>query len=530
MDVRADVEDRHFERRALVGIAQERRDFGAPIAAAVAFRCVVTNASTRDPRGPGTSSRRDAVKQTNVLTSRSRSASTLAVLIGAGLFIATSAVYAPVIDHAFINYDDPEYVSANPHVLRALTPEGVMWALTTTRPHNWHPVTWLSHMLDVELFGANAGRHLLINVGLHAANAVLLFSLLFRMTGALAPSAVVAALFALHPLHVESVAWVSERKDVLSTLFWMLAATTYVTWVKQPRPRTYVLSVVLFALAVMSKPMVVTFPFVLLLLDYWPLRRVARLRALLIEKIPFFAVALVGVAVTIVAQRTQAMTALANLPLRTRLANAALSYVAYMRKTLWPVDLAVFYPYPMQTSMYRGLAAATLLLGASILVVRLRRTRPYLVVGWFWFLGTLVPVSGIAQAGVQAMADRFAYLPIVGLFIIAAWGMADLVDSLRHERAMLALTNDAETHRNMGLALYQRGDMDGAVVHFTQATRLQPDDAQAQNNLGAALEKQGQIEQAIVHYAEAIRLDPSYERARSNLAALRAHGAPGKTP
>ena len=474
-------------------------------------------------------------------------------LVAAALVVATLAVYAPVRSHEFVNYDDPDYVTANPHVLRGLTSDGVVWALTTTRPHNWHPLTWLSHMLDVTFFGANAGPQLLENAALHAASAALLFLLLVRMTGATAPSAFVAALFAFHPLHVESVAWVTERKDVLSTLLWLLAANAYVSWVHERRRLAYALAVGSFGLAVMSKSMVVTFPFVLLLLDYWPLDRFprVRLRELLVEKVPFFALASVGVVMTVVAQREQAMSALASVSLRDRLANVIVSYVSYLRKTIWPSDLAVFYPYPPQVPLADVLACLAFLLALTAAAVRLRRAAPYLLVGWLWFLGMLVPVSGIAQAGAQAMADRFTYLPLVGLFIAIAWGARDLLDRVRFARPVAAMAaalvlvactvmtasqlahwRTSETlfehalavtpgnflaHNNLGEAFLAHGRVTEAKEHFAASASLEPRYPHAQNNLGSVLLTSGEIDEAMRHFNEALRLDPHDAETHRNL-------------
>src|SRR5579863_5774854 len=362
-------------------------------------------------------------------------------LVAAGLFI-----YAPVRRFDLLRWDDPLYVTDNPQVLGGLTWHGLWWALTTGHAPYWHPLTWLSHMLDVQMYGMNAGGHHLTSVLIHAVNTVLLFWLLRWTTGALGRSAFVAALFAVHPLRVESVAWVAERKDVLSTLFWILTVCAYVRYVRQPRLSRYLVVIAGFALALMSKPMVVTLPFVLLLLDFWPLRR-AKLDdgtrvwlRLAIEKIPLLALAAATSVATFILQRQAgAVVALDSVPVTGRLANALVSYLAYVGKMLWPVRLAAFYPYS-STSLNPGWVAAAVLalIAVSIAVIRASRVHPYLPVGWFWYLGTLLPVIGFFQAGDQAMADRFVYVPLIGLFLIIAWGLPDLLSRWRYSRGALS--------------------------------------------------------------------------------------------
>ena len=375
------------------------------------------------------------------------------------LVVSTLAAYWLVRRAEFTNFDDPVYVTNNPDVFRGLTWHGVLWAFTTIHGSNWHPLAWLSHMADCEMFGGKAGGHHLVNVGLHAANAVLLFLLVRRMTRAVWRSAFVAALFALHPLHVESVAWISERKDVLSTFFGLLTLGAYARYAKKSivrgqwsessseasgtpatdngqrtthhASRYYVLSLFFFALGLMSKPMLVTLPFVMLLLDYWPLGRfeltmhkskLETLLPLLREKLPFFGLAGLSSAVTYWAQKIGgAVVTMQKMPLADRLANAFVSYLEYLIKTFWPARLAAYYPFSAELPETEAILGALVLVGMTVLALGLARRAPYLVVGWLWFAGTLVPVIGLVQVGSQAMADRYTYVPLVGLFVAVVW-------------------------------------------------------------------------------------------------------------
>jgi tetratricopeptide (TPR) repeat protein len=380
------------------------------------------------------------------------------------LAAATLATFWPQVHNDFINYDDPVYVTLNPHVSTGLTWSNFKWTWTANCASNWHPLTLLSHMLDVQLFGLNAGGHHLVSLLLHTANSLLLLLLLRSLTGALGRSALVAALFALHPLHVESVAWVSERKDVLSAFFFLLALLAYTAYANRcnvqqnrereegrgkreasdahsplsplPSPVFYTLALLAFALGLMSKPMLVTLPFVLLLLDFWPLRRLelpiknqtSQIKSLLLEKIPFFVVSVISCVVTVVAQRHgEAISSLDTVSLPQRLANAAVSCVAYLKQTIWPTGLSVFYRRSVEFPPGTVLGCALLLLAITVVAVRLARTRPYLLVGWCWFLGMLVPVIGLVQVGNQARADRYTYLPLIGIFIAVVWDAAELL-------------------------------------------------------------------------------------------------------
>jgi hypothetical protein len=460
-------------------------------------------------------------------------------------------VYAPVRHHDFLAFDDGLFVTERPEVLRGLTWHGVGWAFTTGRGCNWHPLTWLSHMLDVQLFGLDAGRHHLTNVLLHVANTLLLFAVLRRMTGLVGRSAFVAALFAVHPLHVESVAWLAERKDVLSTTFFMLTLWAYTGYARRPSAARYASVLVLFVLGLAAKPMLVTLPFVLLLLDFWPLGRAALGRRLLWEKLPLLAVAMAVSVVTLRLQQACGTVAqLDSLPLGLRLQNAPISYATYVAKTIWPARLAAFYPYPASYPAWQVLGAIGLLVGVSLLALALRR-RGYVLVGWLWYLGTLVPVIGLVQQGRQALADRFTYVPLVGLFLIVAWGVPEILGRRPRGRLVLRIgaglviaacivlaraqvgywRNEATVwehalavtdgnhlaHNNLGNLLLMEGRVGDAIAHYIEALRLRPDYAMAHSNLGWALAIQGRVDDALAQYAEALRLDPGLADAHFNL-------------
>jgi len=477
------------------------------------------------------------------------------LIVYLALIGATLIVYAPVRRHGFVNFDDPQYVGENPAVAGGLTGQALRWAFTTRHAGNWHPLTWISHLLDVQLCGLDAGPHHLTSVLLHVANTALLLALLHRMTGALFRSAFTAGLFALHPLHVESVAWVAERKDVLSGLFFMLTLWAYAAYAHHPRGSRYAVVLVLFALGLMAKPMLVTLPFVLLLLDFWPLGRGAHppaWRRLILEKLPLFALTVASSIVTVLVQhRAGALKGLDALPLGRRAANAAVAYVAYIGQMLWPARLAAIYPYPASLGGWAVAGAAVGLVAITVLVWRAARRHPYLPVGWLWYLGLLVPVIGLVQVGSQPMADRYTYLPLIGLFVIVAWGIPDLVARRPHrdvglraaaglvllgcavtargqvqhwrgsiplwEHAVAATAGNYRAHHNLGHALAREGMIGEAVAHYAEALRLKPDYAEAHNNLGSALADQGRTLEAIAHYAEALRLLPDYAEAHNNL-------------
>ena len=498
-----------------------------------------------------------------------------AVIVSLLLGMLIMVCFWPVTHHAFINFDDPDYITQNPHIQAGLTWSTVKWAFTTFHAGNWHPVTWLSHALDCQIFGLNASRHHFTNALLHSLNTVALFLFLRNVTGALWRSALVAALFGLHPMHVESVAWVSERKDVLSTFFFLLTLWTYCRYVEARTQNSkleiqnYILCLFLFALGLMSKPMLVTTPFVLLLLDIWPLRRSkAPTLRLVVEKLPFLALSIVGSVVTILGQKQSGYVASAEtVPLSARLANAAISYVAYVKNLLWPVDLAVYYPYRADMPPELGFAAAFLVVLLTIGALALWRTRPYVPVGWLWFLGMLVPVIGLLQVGLQSMADRYTYISYVGLFIAIVWLCGDLVSAVSNSRSVRVLTvprsvvswspgllsataliactvltevqlsywKDNETlyrHTlkvapdnpliigNLGCALVEAGRYKEATEYLEEALKRKPGFAEAELCWGIALLMQGQTRDAISHYTRAVELNPESAYAANDLAWL----------
>ncbi len=510
------------------------------------------------------------------------------------LVVATAALYFPVENHPFVNYDDDRYVTDNIHVRAGLTWSTFTWAWTATEASNWHPLTWLSHAADCQLYGLNPAGHHLTSVALHCLNVVLLFLLLVWVTGKAGRSVMVAALFAIHPLNVESVAWVAERKNVLSTLFFLLALSAYSWYARRPSVQRYLLVSTMFALGLASKPMVITLPFVLLLLDCWPLKRIEEwsprpsmpefkgrknrkipgnplanepcfvtsqlpFTKLIVEKLPLLAFSAGSAVITLIAQRG-AVRSLMRIPLWVRVANAIYSYAMYLWKAFWPVHLAVFYPHPSHrlTGGQLGLALV-FLAGLSALVWKMGRGRPYLVTGWLWYLGTLVPVIGIVQVGDQAMADRYTYLPLIGIFVMVIWSAAECSDASAFSfpifaaiaatiLALLAFltwrqigywrTNEELwTHtlqvtdhnivaeNNLADTLRADGRLDEALPHFQNAAWLQPNNPTAHVNLGAALAESGRLQDAIGEYAIAIERtsDPKVQaRTYESIAALSA--------
>jgi protein O-mannosyl-transferase len=495
-----------------------------------------------------------------------------AILIGICLVILTAAAYWQVGGFEFVRYDDDKYIMENPVVRNGLSVEGIRWAFSSFEHSNWHPLTWLSHMLDVQLFGLDAGRHHQVNLLFHILNSLILFFVLQRMTGALWKSGFVAALFALHPLHVESVAWIAERKDLLSAFFFLLTLLAYQSYARRQGPWNYLLVVVLFVLGLLSKPMVVTLPFVLLLLDFWPLgrlqftpsddsapaegaagKRILMLikanRGLFLEKIPLLALSAMSCVVTIAAQRS-AMKPLEAVPLDARILNAIVTYAEYIYRLFVPVDLAVLYPYRSVTAG-QVLAAAILLAAVTVLVVYRRKNRS-LMVGWLWYLGTLVPVIGLVQVGVQASADRYTYIPFIGLFILLTWLAADLsarlpcraavltagallilaglaaatVSQTRHwvnsetlfAHALQATKDNYVVHSNYGAWLAGQGRTEDAIRHYNEALRIKPDDGESRYNLANALVRQAKYPEAISRYREVLQAVPDHLMARNNLA------------
>jgi protein O-mannosyl-transferase len=492
------------------------------------------------------------------------------------LILSTLLVFWQVRNFDFVKYDDGLYIYENPHVLNGLTEDGVIWAFTTNHSANWHPLTWLSLMLDCQLFGANPGWMHLMNLILHLANTLLLFAVFRKMTGALWQSAFVAAAFAIHPMHVESVAWIAERKDVLSTLFLLLTLAAYVSYVRRPGLVRYVLTVLLFASGLLAKPMLVTLPFLLLLLDYWPLGRFDSHQTIkassrqkrqsspapdkrrilyraIIEKIPFIAFSVVSSVITFLVQRSGgAMVGIDVLPLKLKFANAFLSYARYISKMFWPQNLAVFYPFDVRTiQSWQVVLCALLMIVVSVLAIRFGRKQRYLPVGWFWFVGTLIPVIGLVQVGGQSLADRYTYISYIGLFIMIAWGLPELLSKWPQRKNALGLSmvivlttlgicahrqvsfwnnsltlfshaievtqNNYIAHDSIGVAYNSLGRYQDAIESYKQAIKIKPDYADAHYNLGVACGKLGRWQDAVESYKQAIKIKPDYTKAHYNL-------------
>jgi tetratricopeptide (TPR) repeat protein len=499
------------------------------------------------------------------------------VLICIFLMVATFCIYTQTQDHEFINFDDDLYITDNWNVQAGLTSESVKWAFTTTYSGDWSPVTWFSHILDYQLHGLHAKGHHLTSLFLHIANTLILFIVLSRMTGAIWQSAFVAAMFAFHPLNVESVAWAAERKNVLSTLFWLMTLWAYIHYAEKPNIKRYGLVFLFFTLGLMSKPMLVTLPFVLLLLDYWPLRRLkfkqergsnkisekniakrSEVLQLVLEKVPLFLLSAVFSIVTYIASKSLgAMDYGENLTFSTRVTNAMVSYLDYLGKMVWPSELSILYPHPGNTlTAWEGILCGMALVGITIISIRLIRKAPYFAVGWFWYLGTLVPVIGIfVQAGDQAMADRYAYVPLIGIFIIVAWGLPELMAKWRYKEKVLPISagiiifallittwkqvghwknsitifkhaisvtdkkypSFVVAHNQLGIALFSDGKNEEAISHYKMAIKFNPDHAKSHSNFGGALLAEGKIEEAISHYKMAIKLNPDFAAAHFNL-------------
>src|SRR5438876_6079634 len=477
-----------------------------------------------------------------------------AVLVG-----ITWLVFAQTIRHQFVTYDDPQYVYANPDVSAGVSLGRISWAFTHTIAGNWHPLTTITHMLDCQLYGLKPGGHHFTNVFLHTIAVVLLFVVLQQMACALWRSAFVAALFAIHPLHVESVAWVAERKDVLSGLFFMLTLLAYVHYTRTPSNGRYMIVAFVFALGLMSKPMLVTLPFVLLLLDYWPLGRIKpqrpdigrQLLTPIAEKIPLIALSAVSGVITFLAQR-HAIGWTEQLPMLARINNAIVTYVIYVRQMFWPVNLAVFYPHPEnRLPLWEIALALAVLISITSAAVILRRKAPYFITGWFWYLGMLVPVIGLVQVGWQGHADRYTYLPQIGLYIAGSWALADLSVSWRHRRMVLSAAalfvigalswsawmqasywRDSETlfthalavtknndvaENNLGIILLQKGQLDEAISRLQAAIDLRPENGPAHDNLAKAFLQKGRLAEAMVHYRKFLEIEPQNVEARNIL-------------
>jgi protein O-mannosyl-transferase len=471
------------------------------------------------------------------------------------LLLAVVLVFGQTVGYDFVNYDDHDYVYENPHLARGLGAEEIHWAFTTNQCNNWHPLTWFSYFVDYQLYGPKPWGYHLTNVLLHVATAILLFLILWRLTGDFWPSAFVAAVFAVHPLRAESVAWVSERKDVLSGLFFMLTLGAYLVYARRAFSLVrYSLVAVLFALGLMAKPMLVTLPFVLLLLDYWPLGRMAMGWRLVVEKLPLLALSAASCVATSLAQ-SDAMVQFGAVPLSARLGNALVSYAAYLGQLFRPVGLAAFYPHSAGYLPIWQVAGASLLLaGICVAVVVWRRSCPYAFVGWCWYLGMLVPVIGLVQVGSQAMADRYTYLPQIGLVIGLAWGAKRALGPWPHRgwlcgvasalvlvvlmgcayrqtsfwfdsetlwnRAIDCTHENAVAHYNLGNALADRGRVDEAIAHCRKALKIKPGYTEAHNNLGVFLFRVGRVDEAIAHCRKALEIKPDYADPHCNLAMI----------
>ncbi len=495
-----------------------------------------------------------------------------AILLYVVLALSAFIAFEEIRHNEFVNYDDDDYVTENPYVKNGITFESIKWAFTTGHANNWHPLTWLSHMLDCQIFGLRAGWHHLVNLLFHTANTLLLFYVLKTMTLSVWPSVFVAAAFALHPLHVESVAWAAERKDVLSGLFWFLTIAAYIRYSRRPSITRYLPVVFFLAFGLMSKPMAVTSPFVLLVLDIWPLERFSAARGeatnsfpkstlyrLVAEKIPLFILIAASSVITLL---SEAIMSHQVIPLTSRISNALISYMVYIGKTIWPTHLAVFYPHPLGSiSIWQTATATLLLLGISIWIACSAKKHKYLFVGWLMFIGGLVPVIGLVQIGSQAMADRYAYLPLTGLFIMIAWGAAEFASKhyyrqitigitatvvlaamlictrmqVRHWRnnftlfshALSVTKNNYLMHNNFGNFLLENNRLEEALIHYKEALRINPRYISASTNMGIVLLKQGKVDEAIARFNETLRMEPNLPKVYNELGI--AYGMQGKT-
>ncbi len=453
------------------------------------------------------------------------------LLISLLLIVLTLGAFSGVRNNHFISLDDNIYVTENRYVQEGLSLKSVVWASTSKYGGHWHPITWLSHMLDYDLFGLNPAGHHLINLLFHIANTLLLFLVLCRMTGAPWQSGFVAALFALHPLHVESVAWVAERKDVLCAFFWMLTTWAYVRYVESRRIIRYGWMVLCFVLALMSKPMAVTLPFVLLLLDYWPLGRFNagktstdgrgdQLLRLILEKIPLLILTVTSSIFTFLEHmRTGTVVSFSSFPLGLRIGNAVVSYVTYIAKMIWPSRLAILYPHPSSLPLWEVTGAALLLMIITVAAILAAKRRPYLIVGWLWYLGTLVPVIGFVQAGIQARADRFTYIPLIGLFIMIVYGVTDAVAVWRHRKLAFAASTVLVLCVLLVTTFSQVKVWQNDLTLFEHTLRVTQKNYVIHNNLGVVLAKQGRDEEAAAHYKRALEINWRYADANYNMGA-----------
>jgi tetratricopeptide (TPR) repeat protein len=451
-----------------------------------------------------------------------------AILIALFLTAATLSTYWPVQKYDFVNFDDDEYVFDNPHVKTGLTLKNIVWAFTKSHSANWHPLTWISHMVDCELFGLNAGGHHLMNLYIHLANVLLLFFLLKKMTAATWRSAFVAALFALHPLHVESVAWIAERKDVLCTFFFLLTIWAYSDYIQQPRPGSYLRVMFWFVMGLMSKPMVVTLPLVLLVMDFWPLKRtgfgrsvqgnglflkvketVSPFRNVVLEKVPLVLLSLASCIITIIVQKNE--SAIDRTPFTIRVLHAIISYVQYLATMFFPFHLSVYYPYPAVTHFWQAFAALCLLLLITIAALRQKKDHPWFISGWLWFLVTLIPVIGLLQVGNQARADRYTYIPLIGLFIIISWGGAGSIKKMPFLKVPVIVTALAIVLALSALSRCQLQYWQNGLTLFSRTLNVTKENALAHINFGAALfNLQGNADSSLAHFKESIRIHPNY--------------------
>ncbi len=471
------------------------------------------------------------------------------------LLLTVLVVYARVATFGFVNYDDPAYTFENPHVNVGLTTSGIIWAFTQSYAANWHPLTWISHMLDFQMFGAQSGMQHLTNLLLHAATTLLLFFFLKKITGSIGCGLFVAFGFALHPLHVESVAWISERKDVLSTLFFVLTLWAYVDYARDPRPVRYLWVVGLFVCALLSKQMTVTLPLVALVLDFWPLRRGLDIRTAIKEKVPLIALSLGAAIIAFLVQRGGgAVSSFEKVPWSLRLMNVPVAYATYLVQFVWPLNLAIFYPYDPSPDWWKPVAATIALIAISIFAWNQRANRPYLLAGWLWYLITLLPVAGIIQIGAQAHADRYTYIPFIGILIALARGARDVIgtparylasavaifwvvltwiqigywsDSIALFQHAIEVTRDNYVaYNDLGFALSAAGKLPEAIVAYRESVRSQPSYADAHYNLGTALmDTPGRQADAIREMQTALKLDPNNAKARNNMGKLLAQGS-----
>ena len=501
---------------------------------------------------------------------------TKTIAAGCLIFAAVGIVFGAVVQFDFLRYDEEQYVTKNLRVQAGITIDGIKWAFTTTEAGFWQPLVWLSHMLDCEIYGLNPAGHHLTSLLLHALNSVLLFLIVKSMTGSLSRSAFLACLFAVHPLHVESVAWIADRKDLLCALFWFLTMGAYGIYVRRPDRGHYLMVLATFALGLMSKPMIVTLPLIMLGLDFWPLRRVkdgnedpvaggrdqggsgggmsgkSTWPALLAEKLPFLALTLPVIFLTFLAERQAgALPAHEHFPLFMRLANVPINYVQYLIKAFYPFPLSVFYPLPGWRPLWQPILAGIALVLITVMVMRMSGKRPWLLTGWLWYLVALVPVSGLVQIGSHVMADRYTYIPLIGIFLIVSWGAGEVMErygrrrlgavlggvllmvlsflSYRHvqtwrntetvfRQALSATERNYPAHNNLGTLLLEKGRVEESVVHFREALRINPRFLTARVNLGNAMITMGRMAEGMDHYRAVLKEDPRNVNALRNLA------------